>query len=177
MPPNLSAGRQDPRRTKCAAGVLPCPRTIWGQSPWPPREYTGRRLQVFDLGAFRVARQNMRIALRELLAQLDLQELCHDGVVGHSHEGRARTADPDGLGAAVKAGVAHGVVVGNQTATIGFLDAIVIGGGNPGLGHQSPSRASYRRCGPSATRRWRAESPAARPCAPRSCAPRRAESR
>ena len=35
LPPNLpqDAG---PRRTKCAAGVLPCPRTIWGQSPWPP---------------------------------------------------------------------------------------------------------------------------------------------
>ena len=34
------------------------------------------------------------------------------------------------LAPAVKAGVAHGVVVGNQTATIGFLDAVVIGGGN-----------------------------------------------
>lgn len=42
--------------------------------------------------------------LGELLAQLDPQELCHDGVVGHSHKGRARTADPYGLGAAVKAG-------------------------------------------------------------------------
>lgn len=60
-----------------------------GKAPGLPGEYTGRRLQVFDLGAFRVARQNMRIALRELLAQLDLQELCHDGVVGHSHEGQS----------------------------------------------------------------------------------------
>ena len=37
-----------------------------------PGGYTGRRLQVFDLGAFRVARQNMRLTLGELLAQLDL---------------------------------------------------------------------------------------------------------
>ena len=38
-----------------------------------------------------VARQNMRVTLGELLTQLDLQELCHDGVVSHGHEGRART--------------------------------------------------------------------------------------
>ena len=93
--------------------------TIWGKAPGLLGEYTGRRLQVFDLGAFRVARQNVRVTLGELLTQLDLQELCHDGVVGHSHEGRAR-ANPDGLSAAVKAGVAHGVVeVGDQAATIG----------------------------------------------------------
>ena len=72
----------------------------------------------------------MRVTLGELLTQLDLQELCHDGIVGHRHEGRAGAADPDGLGAAVEAGVAHGVVVGDEATTIGLLNAIVVGGGN-----------------------------------------------
>ena len=60
----------------------------------------------------------MRITLRELLTQLDLQELRHDGVVSHGHEGRARAANPDGLSAAVKAGVAHSVVVGDEAAAL-----------------------------------------------------------
>ena len=47
----------------------------------------GGCLQVLDLSAFRVARQNMRITLGELLAQLDLQELGYDGVIGYGHEG------------------------------------------------------------------------------------------
>ena len=72
----------------------------------------------------------MRLARGELLAQAYLQKLRHDSVVGYGHERGARTADPDGLRPALKAGGADRIVVGDELAAVRLLQAVVVGGGD-----------------------------------------------
>ena len=74
----------------------------------------------------------MRLARRELFAQAHLQKLRHDGVVCDGHKRRAGARDPERLGTAGKAGFADGIVVGDERAAVGLLQAVVVGGGDKG---------------------------------------------
>ena len=76
----------------------------------------------------------------ELLAQggggggegAHLQEFGHDGVVGDGHEGGARAGDPERPRSAGKARGADCVVVGDEGAAVGFLQAVVVRIGDEG---------------------------------------------